>query len=149
MRDTLLIIHILAAGTWIGGSATASFLTGRMRGAGHGAGAAFMRAFEQMGRLFYPPAAVVLLITGVLLVVDSSVYEFEHAFVIIGIASVIAGAVLGTKVFGPIAKRAVKAHEAADDAEIAIVYRRFAGFGALDLAILAFAVIVMVTKLGV
>ena len=148
MRDTLLIIHILAAGTWIGGSMAVTYLNRRLRAKGHETGAAFMKAFEQMGRTFYPPAAIVVLITGILLVVDSDVYAFEDAFVVIGIATVIAGAVLGTRVFSPIARRAIAAHEDGDDGAAAGAYRRFSSFALLDLAILVFAVVAMVAKFG-
>ncbi len=149
MRDTLLIIHILAAATWIGGSVAVAFLNGRMRAKGNKVGAGFMSGFEQMGRLYYPPAVVVLLVTGILLVLDSSVYEFKSGFVIVGVASVVVGILLGTKVFDPIAKRAVQAHNDEDESAVARAYRQFAAFGALDLTLLTFAVFAMVTKLGV
>ena len=149
MRDTLLIIHILAAATWIGGSMAVAYLSGPMRKKGSDVGAGFMSGFEQMGRSYYPPTVVVLLVTGILLVLDSSVYEFQNGFVIVGIASVIVGILLGTKVFAPLAKSAVRAHNDADATAVARTYRRFRAFGVLDLAILVFAVFAMVTKLGV
>lgn len=148
MRDTLLIIHILAAATWIGGSASVFFLNGKLRRSGHGAGTAFMQGFEKMGRMYFPPAAGIVLLTGILLVIDSSLYQFEHAFVVIGIAMFIVGLVLGTRVFDPLAKRAQAAHAAGDEAAVDGAYQRFAQVGALELAALAFTVVAMVTKLG-
>lgn len=148
MHETLLIIHILAAGAWIGGSLTVTFLNRRLRARSHEAGAGFMEAFAQMGRMYFPPAAVILLLTGILLVLDSSEHAFGDAFVGIGVAVVAAGAFLGIKVFGPIAEQAERAHDEGDDAALDAVYRRFAGFGMLDLALLAFAVVAMVTTLG-
>lgn len=149
MRDTLLIIHVLAAGTWIGGSATVLFLSRRMGSSGAETGRSFMAGFEKMGRMYFPPAAIVLLLTGILMVTDSNVFEFKHAFVIIGIAVVIIGAVLGARVFDPLAKRAQQAHADGDEGALASVYARFRAMGALDLLLLVIAVMAMVTKFGV
>lgn len=107
-----------------------------------------MATYGQMGRLYFPPAAIVILITGLLLVLDSNFYTFEDPFVVIGIAAVVAGAVLGTKIFSPIANRARTAHDAGDETAADQAHARFGRFGLLDIAILAFAVIAMVTKLG-
>lgn len=148
MHETLLIIHILAAATWIGGSLTIMFLSRRLRANSHEAGAGLMEAFMQMGKMYFPPAAVVLLLTGILLVLDSSDHGFEDAFVAIGIAVVIAGAFLGIKVFGPLAQQAKQGHDEKDDAAVDRAYRRFARFGVLELALLTFAVVAMVTTLG-
>jgi len=148
MRDTLLIIHILAAGAWIGASLTAAFLNGRMRQAGHAAGSGFMAGFGKMGRLYFPPAGGVVLLTGILLVLDSSVYDFENAFVVIGIAVFLAGAILGAKVFDPLAKAARQAHDAGDESALDGIYARFRRVGMLDVALLVIAVTAMVTKFG-
>jgi uncharacterized membrane protein len=148
MHETLLIIHILAAATWIGGSLSVTFLNRRLRAISHEAGSGFMASFEKMGRMYFPPAAVVLLVSGILLVVDSDVYAFEDPFVVIGVAIIVAGALLGSMVFGPLAQRAQAAHAENDNAAVDRVYRRFGRFGVLDVALLAFAVVVMVTKLG-
>jgi uncharacterized membrane protein len=148
MRDTLLIIHILAAATWIGGSVAVFFLNGKMRRSSHEAGTAFMQGFEKMSSMFYPPAAGIVLLSGILLVIDSSLYDFEHAFVVTGIAMFIVGVVLGTRVFDPLAKTAQTAHAAGDEAALDSAYQRFVRIGALEIAALAFTVIAMVTKLG-
>ena len=149
MRNTLLIIHILAAATWIGASATVAFLSPRLRKAGHEAAAAFMAGFSKMGRGLYPPAGIVVLVTGILLVVDTG-YAFADPFVLIGIAAIVAGIFLGIRVFEPLSERIQKAHAARDETGVLdAAYRRFTAFGALDLGILAVAVFAMVTKLGV
>lgn len=148
MRDALLIIHILAAGAWIGASATITFLNGRMRTAGHAAGSAFMAGYEKMGRLYFPAAAVVVLLSGILLVIDSDFYEFEHAFVVIGIAVFLISAVLGAKAFNPVAERIRAAHDEGDEGALATGYSRFRRLGALDLSLLVITVYAMVTKLG-
>ena len=97
--------------------------------------------------MYFPPAAIVILVTGILLVLETD-WAFEDSFVVIGIAAVIAGALLGAKVFDPIAKAAVAAHTEADKAAVRKAYHRFSRFGLLDIAILVFAIVAMVTKLG-
>ena len=149
MRDTYLILHILAAGTWIGASVSASFLGGTLGGRSAGRFVTFMEGFGDMGKRIFPPAGGLVLITGILLVIDSDFYEFSDAFVGIGIAAVIIGIILGTAVFDPLAKKAVEAGESMDDATHRALRQRFLRFGVLDMAVLAIAVIVMVTKLGV
>ena len=149
MRDVLLIIHILAGATWIGGSMTARFMGGELRRAGHDAGSGFAAAFQKMRKVYYPPAAIVILLTGILLVLDSEVHGFDDVFVALGIAVVLAGAFLGIRVFDPIVERAQEAHADGDDVALDRIYRRFNAFGTLDIALLAFAVVVMVLKPGI
>ncbi len=108
-----------------------------------------MEVFGKMGKLYFPPAAIVILVTGILMVVDSDVWEFEDSFVVIGIVAVIAGAFLGIKVFDPIAQSAISAHTEADKGAVRRAYRRFSRYGLLDIAILVFAIYAMVVKLGV
>ncbi len=73
MGDVLLIVHILAAATWLGAGVTVGFLTQRMRQAGDETGRAFMSAYERMGLLVFNPAGVLVLLSGVLLVIDGPV----------------------------------------------------------------------------
>jgi uncharacterized membrane protein len=147
MRTTLLVIHILAAGTWIGASVTNGFLAPRL-GSSDVTGAAFLRAFEAMGRLLLNVAGIVVLITGIWLVASSDAWSFSDGFVGIGFLVVIAGAIMGIVLFAPLAKRGVAAHEAADGQQVAAVYARFRLYGAIDLVLLVIAVFAMVGKWG-
>jgi hypothetical protein len=149
MRTILLILHILAAGTWIGANATQLALRPAMSRHGGTTGAAWWRGTVRMGQVLYTPAAVVILITGIWLVVDSAVYDFEQAFVVIGFAMVIVGAVLGAMVFGPVGRRAADLHEAGESGAVAAVEQRLLSFGLLDTALLVVTVAAMVGKWGV
>lgn len=149
MRSTLLVLHILAAGTWIGGNVTQLVVTPWARKMGGGFAANWMRATVRMGRLLYTPAAIVALLTGIWLVIDSSVYDFEHAFVVIGVATVVIGGALGGTIFGPQGERAAELHEAGGDAgELAAVHSRLWRFGLLDSALLVLTVVAMVNRWG-
>jgi uncharacterized membrane protein len=147
MRTVLLIIHILAAGAWIGASVTSGFLSARFR-SDNVVGAAFMRAFEAMGRLLFNVAGIVVLITGIWLVIVSDAWSFSDAFVSIGFLVVIVGALLGIFGFVRLARRGVAAHESANAVEIASVYARLRAFGTIDLVLLVVAVSAMVGKWG-
>jgi uncharacterized membrane protein len=147
MRDVLLIVHILAAATWLGAGVTVGFLTPRLRRAGDEVAGTFMAAYEKMGLLVFNPAGVLVLVTGVVLVIDGS-WTFEDPFVVIGVAVVIIGAVLGARIFTPLSREAQAAHASGDVARLDRIYARFRTLGMIDVALVALAIVVMVLRLG-
>ncbi len=147
MGDVLLIVHILAAATWLGAGVTVGFLTPRLRVAGDETGGAFMAAYERMGLLVFNPAGILVLLSGVVLVIDGP-WEFENAFVVIGFAVVVIGAVLGARVFTPLSREAQVAHAGGDIARLDRIYARVRTFGAIDTSLIVLAIIAMVLKLG-
>lgn len=149
MRTTLLVLHILAVGSWIGANVTQVVLAPTMTRRVGPVGAAWWQGIVRLGRSLYMPAAVVILITGIWLVVDSPAYEFEQAFVAIGFAMVIVGAVLGAIVFGPNGRKAADLHEAGEAGTIGVVQRKLQGFTVLDSTLLVVTVAAMVGKWGV
>lgn len=148
MGAVLLFIHILAAGAWIGANVTQLVVTPSMQKTGGTAAAAWMRQTVRMGTRIFTPAALILLVTGILLVIDEDVYEFEQVFVVIGVLMVIIGAVLGMRVFGPQGKKAAELHESGDQSAAAAVHRKLTSFAILDMALLIFTVWAMVKRLG-
>lgn len=148
MREVLLVIHILGAGTWLGANVTQLMVTPRLRDEGGAAAAAWMRSIHKMGTMLYTPAAVLLLITGVWLVIDSSVYDFEQVFVAIGVMMVIIGAVLGARVYGPKAESAAAAFQAGDDAAGSTIVARTSRVGAVETALLVTTIVAMVYRWG-
>lgn len=148
MNELLLIVHIVAAGTWIGGNVTQFVVTPKLRDRGGEAAAAWMSSVVRMGRLLYTPAAIVLLLTGVALVLTSDFWEFEHAFVVIGIAMVILGGVFGARVFGPRGAEAAAAFDRGDNTAGAAVVNRTVPYAAVDTALLIVTVAAMVGKWG-
>ena len=147
MRDALLIVHILAAATWLGAGVTVGFLTPRLRRTGNESAGAFMAVYERMGLLVFNPAGILVLLTGVFLVIDGP-WEFESAFVVIGVLVVIIGAVFGARVFTPLSRDAQAAHAAGDVARLDRIYSRFRTFGAIDVSLIVLAIVVMVLKVG-
>ena len=148
MREVLLFIHIVAVGAWVGANVTQLIVNPAMQKAGSGAAAAWMRQTSRMGRVLYTPAALVALVTGIWLVLDSKLYEFEHIFVAIGVLMVIVGAVLGMRVTGPGGREAASLHEAGDEQGATAANGRLRNWVLVDSALLAVTIYVMVAKIG-
>ncbi len=148
MRTLLLLIHISAAATWLGASVTQNVVTPAMQKTGGAPAAAWMRQTTRLSVVLYMPASIILLITGIWLVVRDSVYEFEQAFVAIGFLTVIVGAVLGMRIFGPGGEKAASLHEAGDTVAADALHKRLATFGIFDTALLLFTIWAMVERLG-
>ena len=83
MRDILLSIHIIGAAAFIGGGAySLAVFPGNVKEIGIKAALA---RDEAMGNKFFGTAVGILLLSGILLVLDSDVYGWGDAFVLIGI----------------------------------------------------------------
>ncbi len=147
-RNILLVIHIAAVGAWFGANIVQAIVPGLI-GPESAAASAWFRVTEKMAKSLYIPAGVTILVTGILLVLNSEVYGFGTMFVSIGFLAVIVGAVLGSVVFGP-RSRAIA--DALDSGDVTLANRLRAntgGFGVLDTLIVLFTIFAMVAKLGV
>lgn len=148
MYTTLLVIHILAAGAWFGTNMVQIAVNPKVRSLAPDIGSWWLRRTVAFGTRIYTPAAVVLLVTGVLMVIDSAVYEFSTTFVTIGFTMVAIGAALGILVFGPRGEAAAAAIESGDGAEAKRLTGTLAGFGALDTVLLVVTIVAMTSKWG-
>lgn len=148
MRTTLLVIHILAAGAWLGANAVQIATNPRIRSFPTDAAAWWMRQVVGFGPKLYGPASGTLLITGILLVLDGP-FEFSSGFVSLGFVMVVVGAVLGTAVFGPRGRALADALEAGDDLEVTRLSKSMTTFGMFDSALLVVTVVAMVGRWGV
>lgn len=146
MYEAVQIIHVAAAAAWFGANVTQAVLAPRFRRESPAALAAWWRGTVTMGTLLYTPAAILLLLTGIWMVLDGP-YTFGDTFVEIGIAVVIVGALLGMLVFGPQGRRAAEAVEAGDQTAGSL-QRRLTAFGVLDTLLILLAITVMVLRLG-
>jgi uncharacterized membrane-anchored protein len=148
LRELLLFIHILAAASWLGANVTQIVVNPVMAKTGGAAAAAWMRQTLRMGNFVYAPAAVVALITGIFLVIDGAQWEFEQFFVALGFITVIVGAVLGTRVFGPLGRKAAELYDSGDAAAAAAVQSKLGMWGYVDTALIVLTIYAMVSKLG-
>ncbi len=151
MRDTLLTIHIIAAGTWLGANVVRFLLTPQLQRAGGTVAARWHRNMVGLLRTLYMPAAVLALLTGVGLVtsVDNSPYEMSDLFVSIGFLTVVVGSALGMAFFAPNGRRAADARESGDDTLAASIENKLLIGGVVDTALVIVTIAVMVGKWGV
>ena len=151
MRDTLLIIHILAAGAWIGANTVQFFVNPRIGDQGAVIAAYWHRTVVGFMRFLYMPASLIVLITGVLLVtaVDETDFAMSDAFVSMGFVAVIVGAALGMAFFAPQGRKAAAAYDAGDTRGAAAIEKKIAIGGLIDTAIIIVTVVAMVSKWGV
>jgi uncharacterized membrane protein len=147
MRNFLLFLHIAAGGTWLGANFAQGVISPRLLRADHATAASWARTTIRMGNVLYPPAGAIVLITGVLLVLNTT-YEFSNAFVVIGMAVVIIGILTGILVFAPQGRRSAEMHEAGGSPELPRVNARILQFAVLDTLLVLFAIFAMVYKLG-
>lgn len=147
MYELALFLHVLAAGTWLGGNVSRFVLNRRFVEEGSGL-ATFLRGTVDMGTRQYTPAAIILLITGIWMVAENDVYGFSEAFVSVGFAMVIIGGVLGGTVFGPRGREAASLRDAGDEAGARAVENRLTAFGLLDTVLLVITIAAMVWSFG-
>lgn len=148
MNTFLLFLHIVAVGTWLGASVAQLVLAPRFRNADNASRAAFNLGAVDMGTRLHTPAAVVILITGILLVTNSEAFSFSDPFVSLGLVVVIAGAALGMAVFGPKGRQAAEKLLAGDVTGARALESRISVFGGLDVALLLLTIWAMVAKWG-
>lgn len=148
MRDVLLILHIAAAGTWLGADLVQAVGQRMMAGTGSETRAGWYRFTGNLVRPLYMPAVALLVITGVWMVLSIDAYSFADTFVIIGLAVVVVGTVLGFAIFEPTSQAAARAVESDDPASLRSANGKLATFGVIDTLLVLFAITVMVLRLG-
>ncbi len=146
-RDILLILHIAGAGTWLGANVVQAVVPPAAAKAGTATLAGWYRLTSMLATRLYIPAAVVILISGVLLVLESDAYGFGSTFVTIGFGMIVVGAVLGSVVFGPGGVAAAAAVETEDVSTIRRAVAKLTRWGLVDTLLLLFTIAVMVLRL--
>ncbi|MGH8913929.1 MAG: hypothetical protein ACRDZM_05355, partial [Acidimicrobiia bacterium] len=94
-RDILLLLHIAAAGTWLGANLMQAVVPSMAAKQGPETVAGWYRVTGRLAGPIYIPAGIVLLATGIWLVLINDAYSFSSGFVTIGFAVIIIGALLG------------------------------------------------------
>lgn len=145
--NILLVLHIAAAGAWLGANVMQAIVPGIL-GPVSPAASSWFRATEKLSGRFYIPVGVTVLVTGILMVLNSEAYGFGDVFVNIGFAAVVVGAVLGSTVFGPKALAIADAIDEGQGDRANEIRATVGRFGLLDTLILLFTIYAMVSKLG-
>ena len=146
MRNVALWLHIIGVSMWIGANVAQMVIGPRL--VKDGAGLAWLRAVEKSSGPIYGSASGLIILTGIYLVVSNDSFSFGSAFVGIGIAVVIIGGALAGLVFNRKTRQTIGLYESDDAAKATSVYQSIAGWAVLDTALLAFAVLAMVSKWG-
>ena len=148
MTELLLWLHILAAAAWFGTGVASAIGDRLISSETSEARAAWYRIVLRFGQIVYTPAAVLVLITGVLLVIDIPAYGFGSTFVSIGFLAVIVGAGLGMAVFGPKSREAAAALDNGDTTGAATAIARIRQASLIDLLVLTVTIAAMVWNWG-
>lgn len=145
----VLWIHILAAASWFGGGVATQIGGQIFASEPDTSRASWYRLLLRLGQILYTPAAVIVLITGVILVTGSEAYGFGSTFVSIGFLTVIVGAGLGMAVYGPRSRAASAALESGDTGAATAAITRIKQAAWFELALLAVTIAGMVWKWGI
>lgn len=148
-RDILLVLHIAGAGVWLGANVVQAVTPPLAASQGPEVLAGWYRITARLSSRLYMPAALTILITGILLVLESEAYGFDSPFVGIGMGMIVVGAVLGIVVFAPVGRRAAEEIQSVGAGQARASVARLTGFGLLDTVLLLFTISVMVLRWGV
>lgn len=145
-REILLVLHIAGAGTWLGANVVQAVAPPLAAKQSTESLAGWYKVSSEMATRLYIPAALIILLTGILMVIDNDAYGFGSLFVTIGFGMIIVGAVLGSVVFGPGGRAAADAVTTGDPGLIKAAVRRISTFGMIDTLLLLFTITVMVIR---
>lgn len=148
MYQFLLFLHIAAAAAWIGAALRRLAEAPMVRTGAPVARALWHRSEVAMGTRYFAPAAVVVLVSGIFMVLDNEAVGFGTPFVSIGFAAVIFGAVVGPTVFGKRSEAAAAKLESGDVEGANSVTKRTRPVELLDITVLLITLAAMVWKWG-
>lgn len=149
MSETFLIIHILSAAAWIGGSFLLAFAGPRMARAGGPASGAWVGVVLEAVTRYFTPAAALTLLSGIGLVLVEDQWNWSNAFVGIGIVAVVVALAIAHMNNVPGLRAVLQAAQAGDMNAVAVNARKVVVGGATISLILIFTEIAMVLRLGV
>lgn len=149
MYQFLLFLHIAAAATWIGAAVRQLAEAPVVRSGQPAARAMWHRSQVAMGTRLFAPAAVIVLISGIWMVLDNSSIGFGTPFVSIGFAAVIFGAAVGPAVFGKRGEAAAARFDEGDVAGAEAIAKKTRPIELVDLGILLVTLAAMVWKWGI
>ena len=151
MYELFKTIHIVAAVVWVGGVILSQVNGALAARSGEQARLlGFVKDQAWLGKHYYAPAAITLVIAGIVMVVDSG-WEFSDLWIVIGIALWALSVIIGMFFLGPKSEQLVATVEqkGMGDAGAQSLNRQLALLSQVDLVILVLVVINMVVKPGV
>jgi uncharacterized membrane protein len=147
LYEFLKTLHVLAAVAWVGGAILMQLLVYRLRASGPAFGGLFAQS-EWLGNRLFMPASIVALVTGIWMTIDA--WEFEQAWIVIGLAGIAYSAVTGAAILGPTGQKigALTAEKGPGDAEVQGLIDKMVRVSRIDLVVLIVVVANMVIKPG-
>ncbi len=141
-------LHVVAAAAWLGGNLIMLMVPGLMAQGGPPAMLATGRTALVLGRVFFTPAAIVTLLTGIWLVIDIDAYGFGDAFVSLGFAAILIILVGSFAVLIPNGRKMVAAMEAGDGATARALAPRQSTMSVINAVVLLVTFYGMVARWG-
>lgn len=144
LDDWLLLIHIVAAGTWLG-AGMVLFLLGRYAGQ-TGSESKIIKIYEWVGPRIGGPITVLIPVTGVWMVLRNDSWGFTDLWVILGLVLFVAMLALAFGGHTPNYRRVGLAEEKGDKARVARLARRGFALAGVEVAVLVVIFGIMVFK---
>jgi uncharacterized membrane protein len=141
-------LHVVAAAAWLGGNLIMLMVPGLMAQGGPPAMLATGRTALALGRVFFTPAAIITLLTGIWLVIDIDGYGFGEAFVSVGFAAVIIIVIGSFAVLIPNGRKMVAAMESGDAATAQRLAPRQSTMSVVNVIVLLVTFYAMVARWG-
>lgn len=150
LYELLLFGHLTFVALWLGGDVTLQVLALRARAVGPERSADFMGDVEWVGTRVLTPAALLVVVFGVWMVLDQPAWEFSQFWVSAGLAVFLFSFIAGTFFLGPESGRIGKLLESrpADDPEVQSRIRRVLMVSRVELVLLVLVVLDMIAKPG-
>lgn len=140
-------LHVSLGIIWVGGGIFGAVLTERAKRAEPVHKLGITRDMEFAATRVFNPSAILMSIFGILMVIESNVFEFEQTWIVMGIGGVVASAILGMAYLAPQAgKLATELERGEPAADVRLT--RISRVALLDLVILLVVVWAMVAKPG-
>ena len=151
MYEFFKTIHVIAAVMWVGGVILSQVYAAVAMGSGDKTRMlGFMRIQGWLGQKYFAPAAGVLVLAGVAMVIESG-WEFKDLWIVLGIAIFVTSSVIGAGFLTPRSEQLAAALEQKpiDDPEVRRLTGQLALLSRIDFVLLLLVVVVMVVKPGV
>jgi uncharacterized membrane protein len=150
LYELLLWGHLTFMAVWVGTDFVLQILSFRARAAGPERTAAFMTDVEWLGNRVLVPSALLVVVFGVWMVLDSPAWGFSQFWVSAGLAVFIASFIAGAGFLGPETGRLGKLMEtrSADDPEVQRRIARVLMVSRIELVLLVLVVLDMIVKPG-
>jgi uncharacterized membrane protein len=126
LYDWLMFLHVLAAMVWVGGlAALAALGLNVLRTGDRDAIARFVASFRVVGPFVLMPAAVLVLVLGIWMVIDSAAWSFEQTWIWLALVLLAAAVLVGAVFLSRAALAAERAVNAGDHAQATQQLRRW------------------------